>query len=252
MFDLTGKTALVTGGNTGIGLGIARGLAGAGARVAIIGRNEARNAAALAELTEIREGCRQYIFDLEHVSKIPAQYDAISADMDGLDILVNNAAIQARGRADEIALDAFEQIMTVNVTAPYVLSQSFARERIAREKPGTIIMIASLMSEASRPTTSAYTATKGAIRQLVKALAVDWAPFNIRVNGIGPGYIKTELTRPLWEDEDFDAWVKGRTPLDRWGLPDDFAGTAIFLASAASKFITGQILYVDGGWLATF
>jgi gluconate 5-dehydrogenase len=113
-------------------------------------------------------------------------------------------------------------------------------------------MIASLMSEASRPTTSAYTATKGAIRQLVKALAVDWAPFNIRVNGIGPGYIKTELTRPLWEDEDFDAWVKGRTPLDRWGLPDDFAGTAIFLASAASKFITGQILYVDGGWLATF
>jgi gluconate 5-dehydrogenase len=133
-----------------------------------------------------------------------------------------------------------------------VLSQNFAAHHIEKDRAGNIIMIASLMSEAARPTVSPYTASKGAIRQLVRALAVDWAPFGIRVNGIGPGYIATEMNQALIEDEKFNAWVLQRTPLGRWGEPDDFQATAVFLASDASKFITGQILYIDGGWLATF
>jgi gluconate 5-dehydrogenase len=252
-FDLSGKKALVTGGNTGIGLGIARGFAKAGAKVAIVGRNAKNNEAALAALLRIQPGCRQFIFDLENLEGIPGLFEEVSEQLGGVDILVNNAAVQCRGRADQIALDDFERTLRINLTAPYVLSQCFARARIGKQaRGGAIIFIASLMSEASRPTTSPYTATKGAIRQLVKALAVDWAPFGIRVNGLGPGYIQTEMTRPLWEDETFSQWVVGRTPLARWGMPEDFAGAAVFLASDAARFITGQILYVDGGWLATF
>lgn len=252
LFDLVGKRALVTGGNTGIGLGIARGLARAGAAVAIIGRNVENNESAAEELNGIQPGARHYVFDLQEIDAIPEKHAEISREMGGLDILVNNAGVTARGRADEIAPEDFEWVMRVNVTAPYVLSQAFARERMRQGREGAIIMIASLMSEASRPTTSAYTATKGAIRQLVRALAIDWAPFGIRVNGIGPGYIRTEMTRPLWEDEAFNDWVHGRTPLGRWGTPQDFEGAAVFLASQAARFVTGQILYVDGGWLATF
>jgi gluconate 5-dehydrogenase len=252
-FDLSGKKALVTGGNTGIGLGIARGLARAGAKVAIVGRNARNNETALSELVRIQPGCSQFIFDLENLDGIPGLFEEISGQLDGVDILVNNAAVQCRGRADRIALDDFERTLRINLTAPYVLSQCFARARIEKQaRGGAIIFIASLMSEASRPTTSPYTATKGAIRQLVKALAVDWAPFGIRVNGLGPGYIQTEMTRPLWEDAEFHRWVVRRTPLGRWGVPGDFEGAAVFLASEASEFITGQILYVDGGWLATF
>jgi gluconate 5-dehydrogenase len=251
-FGLGGKTALVTGGNTGIGLGIAAGLARAGAAVAIAGRDEQKNAAALAELSGVRDGCRAFAFDLEDTGGIAGFYEAASAAMGGIDVLVNNAGMQCRGRADTIAVDAFEQIVKVNLAAPYFLSGCFARERMSRQAAGSVIMIASLMSEAARPTTSAYTATKGGIRQLVRALAVDWAPFGIRVNGLGPGYIQTEMTRPLWEDEAFSEWVVGRTPLGRWGTPGDFEGAAVFLASEASRFVTGQILYVDGGWLATF
>lgn len=252
MFRLDGHHALVTGGNTGIGLGIARGLARAGAQVAILGRSADKNACALSELSDIQPSCRQFVFDLADAAAIPATYERISQEMGGIDILVNNAAITVRGRADTVAPKDLERLMAVNVTAPYVLSQCFARERIAAGAGGAIIMIASLMSEGARPTNSPYTVTKGAIRQMIKALAVDWAPFGIRVNGLGPGYIQTALTQPLWEDEAFSQWVVGRTPLGRWGTPEDFEGAAVFLASPASRFITGQILYVDGGWLATF
>ena len=252
MFRLDGCHALVTGGNTGIGLGIARGLARAGAAVAILGRSADKNICALAELSDIQPSCRQFVFDLGDAAAIPATYERISREMGGLDILVNNAGITVRGRADTIAPEDLEQLLAVNVMAPYVLSQCFARERMAAGAGGVIIMIASLMSEGARPTNSPYTVTKGAIRQMIKALAVDWAPFGIRVNGLGPGYIQTALTQPLWEDAAFSQWVVGRTPLGRWGTPEDFEGAAVFLASPASRFITGQILYVDGGWLATF
>ncbi len=252
MFSLEGKKALVTGGNTGIGLGISVGLARAGAAVAISGRNKESCDVALETLKTYDTGCGAFTFDLADSEGIPGFYSKVAEAMGGIDILVNNAGMQCRGRADEIALDDFNEILKVNLTAPYVLSQCFAREHIDNKTPGSIIMIASLMSEAARPTTSPYTATKGGIRQLVRALAVDWADFGIRVNGIGPGYIQTGMTQPLVDKPEFDAWVKKRTPLGRWGNPSDFEGASVYLASEASRFVTGQILYVDGGWLATF
>ncbi len=254
VFSLAGKTAFVTGGNSGIGLGIAKGLARAGARVAITGRSEAKNAEALAALSAIPDACaaQAFAFDLEDTDGIPAFYDRVTAAMGGLDVLVNSAGITYRGRADQVPLWEYDRVLRVNLTAPYVLSQCFAREQIANGRPGSLILIASLMSEASRPTTSAYTVSKGGIRQLVRAFAVDWAPFGIRVNGIGPGFVHTPMNEVLVNNPEFDAWVKKRAPLGRWGKPEDFEGIAIFLASDASRFMTGQIVYVDGGWLATF
>lgn len=252
LFSLAGKTALVTGGNGGIGLGIAKGLARAGAAVAIAGRNKGKNEKALKELKKLKKDCRSFTVYLGQTEKLKSFYKRVSKAMGGIDILINNAGITFRGRADETPAETFEEVQKINVTAPFVLSGAFAKERMREKKPGSIIITASLMSESSRPTTSAYTASKGAVRQLIKALAIDWAEFNIRVNGIGPGYIQTELTRPLYEDEEFDGWVKKRTPVGRWGAPDDFEGAAVYLASDASSFVTGQILYVDGGWLSTF
>lgn len=251
-FSLKGRTALVTGGNSGIGFGIAAGMARAGARVAIFARSADRNRKAATALNRIRKGCRAFEADLSRVDSIREAYAIASKAMGGFDILVNNAGINIRNPAEDVTLDDWNAILSLNLTAPMFLSQCFARERIARQKGGSIVFTASLMSEAARPTTAAYTASKGGVRQLVKALAVDWAKHGIRVNGIGPGYIQTELTRPLHENAEFSAWVKKRCPLGRWGKPDDLAGAAVFLSSDAAAFITGQVLYVDGGWLATF
>ena len=172
--------------------------------------------------------------------------------MGRIDVLVNNAGINIRGRADEVRLEDWQKVIAVNLTAPFVLSQAWARRRIANGETGCIIMTTSLLTEAARPTTSPYSASKSGLRQLIRGLAVDWAQFGIRVNGIGPGYIATEMNRPLLDDEEFSSWVKRRTPLGRWGEPDDIGPVAVFLASDAARFITGQVVLVDGGWLATF
>ena len=251
IFDLIGKTALVTGGNGGIGLGMASGLTGAGAKVAICGRSDAKNNSALKELKAVNHNSQAFTANFANIGEIPEIYKEISAEIGGIDILVNNAGIQRRGSAENIELKDFQEVMDINVTAPYVLSQCFAKERIAVGKGGCIIMTGSLMCESSRPGTSPYTTSKGAIRQLVKALAVDWAKYEIRVNGIAPGYIKTEMTRPLFENQDFNSWVVKHTPSGRWGNPDDFAGAVVFLASDAARFVTGQMIYVDGGFIST-
>jgi gluconate 5-dehydrogenase len=251
-FSLDGKSALVTGGNGGIGLGMARGLAKAGAKVAVLGRDTQKNSAALLELQKIQPECRAFVADLADPNQIADAYAQASSTLGGFDILVNNAGTTRRAPAEEVTLEDWETTLKLNLTAPMLLSQQFARERIAAQQCGSIIFTASLMSEASRPTTAAYTASKGGVRQLVKALAVDWAKYNIRVNGVGPGYIKTELTRPLHEDQDFSDWVEKRTPLGRWGEARDFEGIVAFLSSESASFITGQIFYVDGGWLSTF
>ena len=251
-FDLTGKKALITGGNRGIGYGIAKGMAEAGANVAIIGRDESKNQLALKDLKQIDSGAMAYALDLANLESIDPAYQSICEEFGAIDILVNNAGITCRVRTDKLSIAEFEQVMKVNHSSQFALSTAYARERIKNKKCGSIVMIGSLMCEASRPTTAAYTASKGAVRQLMKALAIDWAPHGIRCNAIGPGYIETDMTKPLMDDPDFDQWVKSRSPLGDWGKPDDIAGAAIFLASPAAKYITGQILYVDGGWLATF
>jgi gluconate 5-dehydrogenase len=252
MFRLDGKRALITGGSKGIGLGIAEGMAAAGADLVLIARNEPDLEAVRLRLKDAATSVATYPFDMQQTDEIADIYARIVADQGGVDILVNNAGTTRRAPAEDVDLDDWRAVVNLNLTSVFAICRAFARERIAARKPGRIINIASVFSEAVRGVNAPYAASKGGIRQLTKALAVDWAPHGINVNAVGPGFIQTPLTQPLWEDPTFTEWIEKRTPLARWGTPADLAGAAVFLASDASEFVTGQILYVDGGWLATF
>ncbi len=250
-FRLNHQRVLVTGGSRGIGLAIAAACARAGADLALVARDARALRAAAARL---RAGGRTridaFVFDLGDTRRIDVLYARILRRTGGVDVLVNNAGITARGPAETVTPAQWDAVLRVNLTAVFRLCQAFARDRIARQQPGKIVNIASLLSECVRRDNSPYAAAKGGIRQLTKSLAVDWARHRITVNAIGPGYIRTDLTRPLQDNAAFNRWVLERTPLGRWGVPEDIAGAAVFLASPAADFITGQILYVDGGILS--
>lgn len=250
-FSLSGKRALVTGGSRGIGLAIARGLAEAGADLVLLARDPRRLEAARAALRASGRAVEVRAFDASDVEGIPRAYEEVVENCGPVDILVNCAGGIRRGSAEALALDDWRAIVELNLTSVFAFSQAFARERIASGRRGKIVNVASLLSERGRRGTAPYAASKGGIRQLTKTLAVEWAPYGIHVNAIGPGYIETDLTKPLKEDPSFEAWVRERTPLGRWGRPEDLAAAAVFLASPGADFITGQILYVDGGWLAS-
>lgn len=251
LFDLTGKTALVTGGSRGIGFAVAKGLAVYGARVAIIARDEDQLEKARKQIQDTT-GSKVWTrrFDLGRTEAIDGIFGQIASQTQGIDILVNCAGTTYRSPAEEIELKSWNKVLEVNLTAVFALSQAFCRERKKAGRNGKIINIGSLMCRGARPSNAPYASSKGGLLMLTKLLAVEWAKYNINVNAIGPGYITTELTKPLWSDGAFDEWVLSRTPLQRWGKPKDIAGAAVFLASSASDFVTGQILYVDGGWLA--
>lgn len=246
-FRLDGRLALITGGSKGLGLGIAKAMLAAGAKVILSARQS-------DELTRIAEelGVPVAPIDLLDTIAIPAWYDALVAQHGRPDILVNSAGITRRAPAHELSLADWNDVISLNQTAVFAVSQMFARHLIADQAPGRIINIASLMTFAARKTTVAYTASKGAVGQLTKAMAVDWADKGILVNAIAPGFIDTEMNVALKNNPDFDAWVKTRTPLARWGEAADIAAPAVFLASPAASFITGQVIYVDGGFTATF
>jgi len=255
-FDLSGKLALITGASRGIGAGIARGLAHAGANVILVARGEAELEAVAAALRLELSARAEFhnvwtsICDIGELARLPGWYAEQLSQYGTPQILINAAGTTRRGMALEQPLTDFEYLQRVNVTATYELARLFARELVAKNLPGKVVNIASLMTFASRPGTAAYTASKGAVGQLTKALAIEWAKHRIQVNAIAPGYIATSLTQPLVADPQFTAWVEQRCPTGRWGTPDDLAGPAVFLSSAASDFVTGQILAVDGGWLA--
>lgn len=249
-FRLDGKWALVTGGSRGIGLGIARGLAEAGANLVLAARSETDLAEAREQLLPLGRRVAIAPCDLADAAELAVWYGSVVSEHGAVDILVNNAGISRRGPAENLSLDDWQTVVDVNLTAVFALCQAFANERIASQKPGKIINIGSLMCSASRPGTAPYSATKGGVLLLTKSLALDWAKHGILVNAIGPGYIDTPLTRPLVDDPKFHNWVVDRCPLGRWGTPEDLASVAVFLASAASDFVTGQIIYADGGWLA--
>jgi gluconate 5-dehydrogenase len=252
IFRLDGRRALVTGASKGIGLGIAQAMAEAGSDLVLGARNQRELETAGAGLRETGRQVTVAPLDLRETERIPAWYDQLVAEHGRPDILVNAAGIVRRALAQELTAADWNATLAVNLTAVFMLSQAFARHCIAAGAKGKIINIASLTTAAARKTTAAYTASKGGVGQLTKALAVDWADHDILVNAIAPGYITTKLTEPLWKDGDFDAWVKKRCPLGRWGKPEDIAWPAVFLASPAADYITGQILFVDGGWMATF
>ena len=251
-FSLHGRTALVTGGSRGIGLGIARALAASGASIILVARHLDPNAQHINELRAAAPKLSLCPFDLSRIRDIEPWFKEVCIRNGQPDILVNAAGVTVRGEAIGFDLKDWEDIMRLNTTAVFELSRCFARALIAEQLPGRIVNVASLMTVAARIGTAAYTASKGALGQLTKALAVEWAPYRILVNAVAPGYIATDLTRNLSQDPKFDAWVKQRCPLGRWGTPDDVAWPAVFLASAASSFITGQTLFADGGWLCTF
>ncbi len=251
LFSLSGKTALVTGGGRGIGLAIARGLAQHGADVAIVARTKEQLDKAQQEIhAATGSNVWTFPFDVEDTERIEGLFESIVGKTGGVDILVNCAGMTIRGPAEDVDLETWDRVLRVNLTSVLALSQAFCRHRKQMGKEGRIINIGSLTCHAARPTTAAYGSSKSGLLMLTKTLAVEWAKYNINVNAIGPGYIATELTQPLWTDDDFNRWVMAKTPLARWGRPEDLVGTAVLLASRAGEFITGQIIYVDGGWLA--
>jgi len=249
LFDLSGKVGLITGSSQGIGFGIARGLGQAGATVVLNGRNEEKLNRAVSTLSQ--EGLKVfgYSFDVSDSKQIDQKISAIEREVGPVDILVNNAGIQRRGPLETFEESVWREVIETNLTAVFLMSKRVVKGMIDR-RSGKIINICSLMSEISRPTIAPYTASKGGVKMLTKAMAVGWAKYNIQVNGIGPGFIVTEMNKPLLEDEKFDAMVRSRTPAGRWGQPSDLAGAAILLASPASDYITGQIIYVEGGILS--
>ena len=251
-FKLDNKISLVTGGSKGIGFGIAKSLAQAGADLALVARNEADLENARDKLSQIGRRIWIYSFDMSKIEEIDAMFTAVVKDTGGIDILVNNAGGTRRGPAETLTAEDWNFVINLNMTAVFTLCQAFAKERIQSAKKGKIVNIASLMSEQVREDNAPYAASKGGIRQLTKALAVDWAKYQINVNAIGPGFIQTDLTRPLWENEEVNKWLKWKTPWGRWGSPEDLGNAAVYLASSASDFVTGHVLYVDGGLLSTF
>ncbi len=249
LFDLTGRIALVTGATSGLGHAIARGLAEAGATVVVNGRDAGRISAAVEGFRA--DGLRAFgsRFDVTAEAEIAPEIERIEDEIGPIDILINNAGIQRRAPILEMDLATFEEVVRTNLTGVFLVGQAVARGMVRRRR-GKIVNIASLTSEVARKTIAPYTAAKGAVKQLTKSMCVEWAPHNIQVNAIGPGYFETPLNEALMNDAAFDAWVKGRTPAGRWGVPKELVGAAVFLSSGASDFVNGQVVYVDGGLLA--
>ena len=249
LFDLSGRTALVTGSSRGLGRAIAEGMAKAGAHLIINGVDPARVETAVAELRAAGHKADGAAFDVTDEAGIVATFERFDREGIAIDILVNNAGIQRRKPLVEFSTEEWRKVIETNLTSAFVTGREAAKRMIPR-KHGKIINIGSLGSELARPTIAPYTAAKGGIRNLTRSMAVEWAQSGIQANAIGPGYMLTDMNEALMANPEFNNWLMSRIPSKRWGKPDELVGTAIFLASEASNYVNGQIIYVDGGMLA--
>ena len=249
-FGLDGRLALVTGSSAGIGLALARALGQAGASVVLNGRDAVKLEQVGVMLRA--EGLTVYTrsFDVTQDAAVKVAIEDIESSVGPIEILVNNAGMQLRGPLEDFAVDDWHRLMRTNLDSVFLVGQAVARRMIPRQH-GKIINICSVQSELGRPNIAPYMASKGAVKMLTKGMAIDWGPHGLQVNGLGPGYFKTELTEKLVADQTFSAWLTGRTPSRRWGEVAELGGAAVFLASDASNFVNGHILYVDGGVTAT-
>lgn len=249
LFNLAGCTALVTGSSRGLGRAIATGLAEAGAAVVLNGADAGRLASATSELRAAGHTVHESRFDVTTEAEIVTAFANLDAQGIAIDILVNNAGIQLRRPMVELETADWRRVIETNLTSAFVIGREAAKRMIPRGH-GKIINIGSLTSDAARATVAPYTVAKGGIRMLTRAMTAEWAAHGIQANAIGPGYMLTEMNQALVDDASFNNWVIGRTPARRWGKPEELIGTAVFLASAASDYVNGQLIYVDGGMIA--
>lgn len=249
-FDLSGKRALVTGSSRGLGLAMAKALANAGAAVILNARDSVALGAAAQDLASTGATVNAVAFDVTSRDSINEAITHIEDEIGPIDILINNAGMQFRSSLEAFPPEKFDQVIATNLTSVFNVSQPVARYMIARGR-GKIINIASLLAELSRPSIAPYAATKAAVANLTRGMAVDWARHGLNVNAIAPGYFATEMNDALLKDDKFNSWIESRTPMGRWGQPEELGGAAVFLASEASRFVNGHILYVDGAFTAT-
>lgn len=250
LFNLKGKTALITGSGSGIGYAIAAGLAGAGAKIILNGRNEKKLDKAMHSLQEKGFNVSRLVFDVTDSAAVKKAVSGYETETGPIDILINNAGINIRGPFKDFREQDWNKVLDINIRGAMIVSQVAGSYMISRKR-GKIINICSMQSELGRDTIVPYAVSKGGIKMLTKALCTEWAKHNIQVNGIGPGYFETELTKPLKDDPEFDKWLCNRTPARRWGQLKELNGAAVFLSSEASDYVNGHILYVDGGLLAS-
>jgi gluconate 5-dehydrogenase len=256
LFSLVGRTALVTGSSRGLGYAIAKGFAQAGARVVLNGVDAIRLRDAVLHLRAQGFDVLGSAFDVAHETSIVEAFNRLDDEGVSVDILVNNAGIQFRKPMIELETADWKRVLDINLTAAFILGREAARRMLARKVAGTndpahstgkIINIGSLMSGLARATVAPYTAAKGGVKLLTQSMTAEWAEHNIQANAIGPGYMLTEMNKPLIDNPAFNGWVTDRTPARRWGKPEELVGAAVFLASSASDYVSGQIIYVDGG-----
>jgi gluconate 5-dehydrogenase len=250
LFDLTGRTALVTGASKGIGYALAAALGKAGARLVLNARSAEGLAQAQQALRAAGLQADTVAFDVTDPAAVDAGVARIEAEIAPIDILVNNAGMQHRGAFAEFPTEAWHRITATNIDSVFFVGRAVAQRMIPRRR-GRIINVCSVQSELGRPNIAPYAATKGAVKMLTKGMAIDLGRHGIQVNGLGPGYFKTELTEALVADASFTAWLSARTPAGRWGEVEELGGAAVFLASDAASFVTGHVLYVDGGITAS-
>ena len=251
LFSLNGKNALVIGGSKGLGKGIALGLAKAGASVVLCARNQSDLNSAVNDIKQYSDGkVSAYSQDITSVQSIQSLVDRIINDHGHIDILVNSAGINIRRPALAFSEEDWDRVQDVQIKYVFFMCQAVAKQMVQNGRGGKIINIASLLSKIGMKGVVSYSCAKGAIVQLTKTLAIEFAPYNINVNAIGPGYYETEMTRDVFADKEKVAFFLSRIPMNRFGFPQDLEGTAVYLASSASDYVTGQTIYVDGGWLA--